>query len=60
MNYLEIEKVIGREILDYRLLIPLPHWKAASAYNEYCERGVAFSPSSALLQSMRNIYPADV
>ena len=43
-----------------RLLIPLPHWKAASAYNEYCERGVAFSPSSALLQSMRNIYPADV
>ena len=51
MNYLEIEKVIGRQIID-----STAHWKAASAYNEYCERGVAFSPSSALLQSMRNIY----
>ena len=32
----------------------------ASAFNEHYEQGVVISSFSALLQSMRNIYPADV
>lgn len=32
----------------------------ASAFNEHCEPGVVLSPSSGLLQSTRNIYPAYV